>query len=76
MFQNNQKRFFGQTEGQERHIDIIPDVEVSKQFWSEIWSERVNHNEKAECLKRVERELKNADRQPEMIITPEIYTAS
>lgn len=52
MFQNNQKRLFEQIDDQDRHEDIIPDDERSKEFWSEIFSERVNHNEKVECLKK------------------------
>ena len=74
IFQNNQKRLYELIEGQERHEDNLPDGEESMQFWSKNWSERVNHNEKAEWLKGLETELKDVVKQSEIIITPEKVT--
>ena len=37
LFQSNQKRLFDMIDGIERGINILPDAEECRQFWSGIW---------------------------------------
>ena len=39
----------------------IPDAEESKKFWSEIWSQKKEHNTDARWLKDLKKEMTNAE---------------
>ena len=52
VFQNNQKRFFSQLNGEgEQQQNEAPNAGQAKEFWSAIWSKEVNHNKDAKWLK-------------------------
>ena len=57
MFKTNQKRLFEEMEGIGRNNDFIPDAEESRELWNRIWGKSVKHNDNAEWLKQLERDL-------------------
>ena len=69
LFQSNQKKLFEEIDGIERDNDINPDANESQQFWSNIWDNPVHHNEEAEWLKDVEKEMENIEQQNNIQIT-------
>ena len=69
MFETNQKRLFEEMEGIERNNDFIPDAEESRELWNGIWVKRVKHNENAEWLKQLERDLNYVEKQDNVKIT-------
>ena len=70
MFRNNQKRFYESLEenGNKNPIDM-PDPKEATQFWSNIWSEEVTHNEKASWMEEVEKDLSYRVQQANIIIS-------
>lgn len=51
VFQNNQKWFFSQLDGEgEQQKAEAPDAKQAKRFWSTIWSKQVQHNKEAKWL--------------------------
>ena len=62
LFETNQKKLFEELEGK-THETIVPDAEESKQFWSEIWDQPVEHNGEAEWLKDIEHGLIDIEEQ-------------
>ena len=73
LFNQDQKRFYQQLNGNIRYEGIIPDVEASKTFWSEIWSKGQQHNNNAEWLRNLRTDLRN-QQQENVIITKEMVT--
>ena len=69
----NQKRFYEQLNGNIRYEDIIPNVEESKTFWSDILSKGQKHNNNAEWLRNLSADLRN-QQQEDMIVTKEMVT--
>ena len=69
MFETNQKRRFEEMEGIERNNDFIPDAEESRELGNGIWGKSVKHNENAEWLKQLERDLNNVEKQDNVKIT-------
>ena len=64
VFQNNQKWFFSQLNGEgKQQQNEAPDAEQAKEFWLAIWSKEVNHNKDAEWLKDFKKELYQVERQ-------------
>ena len=68
MFETNQKRLFKEMEGIERNNDFILDAEESRELWNGIWGKSVKHNDNAEWLKQLERDL-NVEKQDNVKIT-------
>ena len=56
LFESNRKKLFDELEGKTKET-IVPDAEQSREFWSEIWDKPLKHNENAEWLKTVERDI-------------------
>lgn len=56
LFQTDQKRFYEELEGEER-VDIKPDGDEARQFWSDIWGKSKEHNSNAEWLKKLKAEV-------------------
>lgn len=71
MFRTNQKRLFEMLETDENDDTTIPDEEESKNFWSNIWDNPVNHNANAEWLKGLERKLTGVNQQSNFVINVE-----
>ena len=69
MFETNQKRLFEEIEGIERNDDFIPDAEESRELYNGIWGKSVKHNDNAEWLKQLERDLNNVEKQDNVKIT-------
>ena len=44
LFESNQKRLFNELEGTQRE-SVIPDVEESRRFWSDMWDQTVTLRE-------------------------------
>lgn len=57
MFNNNQSRLYDTLERKSEREEVLPDTEESKKFWSDIWSEPVQHNREAEWLKKLKEEI-------------------
>ena len=71
MFQNNQRQFYRQLNQEvERCDDDQPDVEESKTFWGDKWSESVDHNRDVKLLKDLHSEV-NVTKQEKVDITTE-----
>ena len=62
MFETNQKRLFEEMEGIERNNDFISDAEESRELWNGIWGKSVKHNDNAEWLIQLERDLNNVEK--------------
>ena len=56
-------------EGIERNNDFIPDAEESRELWNGIWGKSVKHNDNAEWLKQLERDLNNVEKQDNVKVT-------
>ena len=69
MFETNQKRLFKEMEGIKRNDDFIRDAEESRELWNGIWGKSVKHNDNAEWLKQLERDLNNVEKQDNVKIT-------
>ena len=65
MFKIDQKEFSDETEDIGRNNNLIPDAEESRDLWNEIWRKSVCvlHNENAESLRELERDLNNVEKQ-------------
>ena len=74
LFQNNQKKLFEKIEGIERMSDVTPDADETKKFWSGIWGKDVLHNEGAEWLQGVEKEVERVVKQQEVLINVDMVT--
>ena len=74
LFQNNQKRLFEELEGNKRNVNIMPDAEKSRKFWSDIWSKEEAHNENAMWIKDVENTFDQKNKQENIVITPQLIS--
>ena len=62
LFSRDQKKVYSEFNGISRNISgDTPDAEESKRFWSGIWSERKQHNNEAEWLKDLKKEMANEE---------------
>ena len=59
-FQNNERKFYQQLGGHETKRYQQPDAKESEQFWTKIWQLK-KHNEKAEWINDMTRELKGLE---------------
>ena len=72
VFQNNQKRFFSQLNGEgEQQQNEAPNAGQAKEFWSAIWSKEVNHKKDAKWLKDFKKEFYHEVGQEKIEITTE-----
>ena len=70
MFRNNRKRFYEITEENNKEQPTeLPNPQKATQFWSNIWSEEVTHNEKAAWLRDIEDTMKHRVQQTNLRIT-------
>ena len=61
LFETAQRKFMrGSVSGVKNHCEPIPDAEMSKQFWGNIWDEEspCAHRSDADCLKKLKEEVK------------------
>jgi hypothetical protein len=68
MFENNQKRFYNDIQSNLEGENEIPDGEESKDFWTGVWGQAIEHDGTAPWIERVTRKLEGR-RQEEIIIT-------
>ena len=61
LFWCNQKALYKKLGGKERSIQVPPDGEEMKEFWSKLWDNSVSHKEGGEWLKKVELELERVN---------------
>ena len=54
MFSSNQKRVFIELNGEVIKENTVPNAGESRKFWSEIWDNKVEHNDNAEWLRGIE----------------------
>ena len=72
VFQNNQKRFFNELNGDgEQQENEAPDAKEAKEFWSAIWSNEAQHNRDAKWLKDFKKEFYQEEGQEKIEITTE-----
>ena len=55
-FESNHKRLFNKLEGTQRE-SLIPEVEESRRFWSDIWAQALTHRENTDWLRKADNEL-------------------
>lgn len=53
MFNNNQRRFYQQLQGEDTMTSILPDKNETTTFWRDIWSNPVKHNSSAAWIREV-----------------------
>ena len=63
MFQNNERKFYQQLEGDNNKTHQQPNVKETEQFWTKIWLLK-QHNEKAEWVNHITRELEQLEEGP------------
>ena len=68
LFESNQKKLFNEIEGISKGDDVVPDAEESQTFWSDIWDNPIKHNEDAEWLRELEKDLGDIEQQEDIII--------
>ena len=68
MFETNQKRLYEIIDGVHRNNNETPNAGECLEFWSGIWSKPANHNVDAEWLKKMEKNLKNVEKQDDILI--------
>ena len=66
-FQNNERKFYQQLGGCETKTYQQPDVEETERFWTKIWEPK-KHNENAEWINNITRELDGLEEGPKMEI--------
>ena len=71
LFKTNQSFLYKELDGKVNHDQLSPDKTESTQFWSSIWSESKEHNDKATWLPKVREQMSNVKQQEEMSITTE-----
>ena len=71
LFDQDKKRFCQRLYSNTRQESTIPDAEESKEFWSDIWRKRKEHNKEAEWLGQLKEELGN-QQQENIIITKDM----
>ena len=68
LFQTDQSRLYKELNGEEA-VDLAPEKEEAKRFWSDIWSKEVKHNNDAEWLKKIREEQMGRFKQDRIEIT-------
>ena len=63
LFQSNQSKFYQELDGKSREENKIPDKEKTREFWSGIWEKDVKHNESADWIQKVAKELQSNKQQ-------------
>ena len=66
-FQNNERKFYQQLGGSDTKTYQQPDAKETEQFWTKIWESK-KHNENAEWINNITRELEGLEEGPEMDI--------
>ena len=66
-FQNNEWKFYQQLGGHDTKTYQQPDAKETEQFWTKIWRAK-KHNEKAEWISDMTRELEGLEEGPKMEI--------
>ena len=71
-FQNNQKGFYQNVDcGEKQKESQAPQSEQARDFWSSIWSKKVDHNKEAKWLQDVRKEMEGQEQQGMIEITEE-----
>ena len=66
-FQNNERKLYQQLGGSDMKTYQQPDIKETKRFWTKIWQPK-KHNENAEGINNITRELDGLEEGPEMEI--------
>ena len=69
MFSSNQKLGFMELSGEVINESTVPNAEESRRFWSEIWDNPEEHNNRIEWLRKMETELSRVMKQDDVKIT-------
>ena len=68
MFEANQRSLYQIIDGTHWNIVQSPEAEESLEFWSGIWSNPTNHNVDTEWLEKLENDLKDIEKQCDILI--------
>ena len=68
LFKQDQKRLYQELNGKASNENVIPDVDESKKFWSDISSVGIEHNRSAEWLNNIKNDIR--DNQPGELDAP------
>ena len=68
IFETNQKRLYEIIDSVHRINEEAPNAGDCLEFWSGIWSKPANHNANAEWLTKLEKKLKNVEKQDNILI--------
>ena len=66
-FQNNERKFYQQLGGSDTKAYQQPGIKETERFWTKIWQPK-KHNENAEWINNITRELDRLEEGPEMEI--------
>ena len=71
MFRNNESRFYKQLNNDtgRTNENAIPDADESRKFWSDIWSNKVEHNREAEWMNDFKMGMEDTPKQQKVEIT-------
>ena len=70
LFQSNQKLLFEKIEVKSRQNDVKPSAEESRKFWSNIWSQNVEHDINAEWISKFKESVSERRKQEDIMIDP------
>ena len=62
-FQNNERKFYQQLGGDDNKTHQQPNAKETERFWTKIWQPK-QHNEKAEWINHITRELEQLEEGP------------
>ena len=62
-FQNNERKFYQQLGGDDKQTHQQPNAKETERFWTKIWQPK-QHNEKAEWINHITRELEQLEEGP------------
>ena len=66
-FQNNERKFYRQLEGFDNKTYQQPDAKETQRVWTKIWEPK-KHNEKAEWINHITREVEELEEGPKVEI--------
>ena len=72
LFQNNERKFYQRLGGDDNKTYQQPDAKETERFWTKIWQPK-QHNEKAEWIKHITRELEEHKEGPKAEIITDLF---
>ena len=72
LFRNNEGWFYNQIDGSEEGEEIVKsDAQEGKIFWTDIWSQEVEHDKDATWLREIKKDMNGKNREAQAQISRE-----